>query len=210
MSEKKRNWLVVLLKAIKIVVLALVLFAGVFSGLVACGGIYAVADRIAPMVEGIPWLGERAYPFLENVSKPQTGYERRKAELAEREEYLLIMERALKEERVALESEKKEIEAMKSKAENAKDAGKQTDTIIREENSPFALISAGVFEMSPKKLAAILSNLTLEEAAELLGGMDAEKCSKVLEKMSPVAAAKLIRFVRFQGCPTDTNKQIEP
>ncbi len=188
-------------KLFKILLLLLVLLTGIIAGLFMGGGIYVIADRIAPWVEEVPLIGRKVYPLLERISPPVTGYERRLLELEEKEEYLLARSKALEEERARLEEEKKKIRTSKALLEEKLAAqDKIKEEKAQKEGGPafFGLVSESFAEMPPSKAARIISLLPLEEAASLLEIMDSEQRAQVLGKMNPESAARLVRFARIE------------
>lgn len=182
----------------------LILLGGITAGLFAGGGIYVVADKVTPWIEGVPVLGAKVYPLLEKMSPPATGYERRLRELEEKEQFLLAKSRDLEEERTSLEREKKEILQQKARLEKELDSlkaeeQKQQAPGKKEDPPLFSLVSESFMEMPPSKAARIIALLPLEEAASLLEVMDPEQRSQVLGKMTPESAARLVRYARSEA-----------
>lgn len=188
----------------RFLILLLILLGGIVAGLFVGGGIYVLADRAAPWLEGIPVLGARVYPLLEKMSPPATGYERRLRELEEKEQFLLARSKALDEERASLSSEKKEILQQKARLEKELDSleadkHKTDSPAEKKDHALFSLVSESFMEMPASKAASIIALLPLEEAASLLEVMDPEQRSQVLGKMSPESAARLVRYARSEA-----------
>ena len=189
-------------KAVKIAALLLFLLAGVTSGLFMGGGIYSIADRMAPWVEGFPILGRRVYPLLERMSPPATGYERRRLELEDEKEYLMDESKTLDAEKTELAREKQELNSqmdlLAKKLADIAEVKKQNVPRKEEEPALFDVIAESFVEMPPSKSAKVIVLLPLKEAASILKSMDAEQRSQVLGKMSPDAAARLVRFAKAE------------
>ena len=198
-------------KVIKTAFLVLVLLSGLTTGLLAGGGIYVIADRIAPWAEGLPLFGEKVFPLLERISPPLTGYERRMIELDEKEKFIEEKADLIKKQKENLEKEKRSLSKRKELLENNLKA--QAKRVELEQNSDnnanndlFDLVSESFTDMPAGKAARIISLLPLEETASILKIMDSEQRSELLEKMQPDQAAKIVRFASFKAQKNSENQ----
>jgi len=199
-----KNFFRKLKKAVRIALLLLFLLAGAVSGLFVGGGIYPIADRITPWVEKFPLIGHKVYPVLERISPSETSYERRRLELEEERKYLEGRSKALDAEKAELAGEKEKLgECRNVLAKQMADMMemKKGEKAVSEEKEPglFDMFSDSFLEMPPSKSAKVIALLPLREAVSVLENMDTEQRSQVLGKMSPEAAAKLVRFAKMES-----------
>lgn len=197
-----------IIRVLKITLLAAVLLSGVVAGLVFGGGLYAVADTVAPLLMNIPFVGDRAAQMLLGMDPPLGSVERRALEMDEKEKHIIEMIETLEKEKAELEKNRKAL------AESGQEVDMKLQAIRQEEEKKtsiegeaprfYGLLSESFEEMPAAKAANILTLLSISEAADLMGRLGADQRGAILAKMPPEAAARLLKYARqVQALPVN-------
>lgn len=187
-------------KLLKLLLIITVLLTGIITGLFIGGGIYDLADSIKPFASRVPLIGNGIYVCLENLEAPMTGYERRKAELEEKDRYLRSKMQEIDEKEKQLEKERKTFEELKISVEEKEASLDKRLLEIEKQEEEKIKADPGIFydsfaEINAAKAAGILSRIPLEESVSILASLDSEQRADILSRMEPALAAKIIRYV---------------
>jgi len=185
---------------LKILLIITVLLTGIITGLFIGGGIYDIADSIKPFASRVPLIGNGIYACLEDFEAPLTGYERRKAELEEKDRYLMSKMQEIDEKQKQLEQERKALEELKISVEEKEASLDKRLLEIEEKEEEKRKGDPGIFyesfaDINAAKAAGILSRIPLEESVSILSSLDSEQRADILSRMEPALAAKVIRYV---------------
>jgi flagellar motility protein MotE (MotC chaperone) len=190
-----------LMWALKVLLFLLFLAGGVVGGLAAGGGLYVLAGDLAPKVATLPFVGEKAQRLLLSLEPPLDRFQRRELELRQTEEHLLSLQAELEAERVRLEAEKENLAKRKEELNQRQAALEEAEARmakVTDESTLYEEMAESFGDMSSSNAAKIIVQLPAEEAAAVLDRLGDKERGRLLSKMPPEAAARLMRYLRGQ------------
>lgn len=190
-----------LLWALKVLVFLLFLAGGFVGGLAAGGGLYVLAGDLAPKVAAIPFVGEKVQRLLLSLEPPMDRFQRRELELRQTEEHLLSLQAELEAERVRLEAERENLAKRKEELDQRQAALEEAEARmakVPDESALYEKMTESFGDMSPSNAAKIIVQLPAGEAAAILDHLGDKERGRLLAKMPPEAAARLMQYLRRQ------------
>jgi flagellar motility protein MotE (MotC chaperone) len=187
--------------ALKVLVFLLFLAGGFLGGLAAGGGLYVLAGDLAPKVATLPFVGEKAQRLLLSLEPPLNRFQRRELELRQSEEHLLSLQAKLEAERARLEAEKENLAKRKEELDQRQAALEEAEASMAkmpDESALFEKMIESFGHMSPSNAAKIIVQLPAVEAAAVLDRLGDKERGRLLAKMPPEAAARLMQYLHRQ------------